>query len=418
MEADELLTSSEAAASLLEPGTRAAVVGDPGIIEALDGRGVSVVGRDENPSTIVVGRSVRLDFADLAAAATAIRDGARFIATNNDATFPTPHGLEPGAGAVVAYLEVSSGRQAEVAGKPHQAAADLLRARFGPAGLVVGDRPDTDGRFAQLIKAPFALVLSGVTRPEDLPVTPAPALVAADLAGVVSARLGRSGWRGGGAQSANFCKHRDGTVLGFGMARDDRFKKYQEAGADFLEMARTRAEEFLSELSKLGDSTQKQAQDAFEEMVEGSRRGTEQIVNTIRAEIASQLSVIGIATRREIDDLERRLTTLETSGPTATAGAVGPARKARTAKKAAPTKKAAPAGGSGAKKAAAAKTAPAKTAPAKKAATKKAPAKTAPAQKAAAKKAGGVQKAAPAKRAPVKRAPVKRAPVKKATGGA
>lgn len=190
VEADELLTSSEAAASLLEPGTRAAVVGDPGIIEALDGRGVSVVGRDENPSTIVVGRSVRLDFADLAAAATAIRDGARFIATNNDATFPTPHGLEPGAGAVVAYLEVSSGRQAEVAGKPHQAAADLLRARFGPAGLVVGDRPDTDGRFAQLIKAPFALVLSGVTRPEDLPVTPAPALVAADLAGVVSARLG------------------------------------------------------------------------------------------------------------------------------------------------------------------------------------------------------------------------------------
>ena len=75
------------------------------------------------------------------------------------------------------------------------------------------------------------------------------------------------------------------------MPRDDRFKKYQEAGADFLEMARTRAEEFLSELAKLGDSTQKQAQDAFEEMVEGSRRGTEQIVNTIRAEIASQLSV-------------------------------------------------------------------------------------------------------------------------------
>ena len=81
----------------------------------------------------MVGRSLTLDFGELAAAAAAIRAGARFVATNTDATFPTPHGLEPGAGALVAYLEVGSGRQAEVAGKPNQAAADLLRARFGPS---------------------------------------------------------------------------------------------------------------------------------------------------------------------------------------------------------------------------------------------------------------------------------------------
>jgi ribonucleotide monophosphatase NagD (HAD superfamily) len=91
---------------------------------------------------------------------------------------------------LVAYLEVGSGRKAEPAGKPHQPAGDLLRARFGPAGLVVGDRPDTDGRFAQLIGAAFALVLSGVTGPRDLPVSPSPVLVAADLADVVAARLG------------------------------------------------------------------------------------------------------------------------------------------------------------------------------------------------------------------------------------
>ncbi len=189
VDAAELLTSSQAAASLLTPGTRAAVVGDPGIKEALDTRGVAVVHPADKPDAVVVGRSVNLDFAELAAAATAIRAGARFVATNEDATFPTPHGLEPGAGAVVAYLEVSSGRKAEVAGKPHQAAADLLRARFGPAGLVVGDRPDTDGLFAQVIGAPFALVLSGVTGPGDLPVTPTPALVEPNLAAVVAARL-------------------------------------------------------------------------------------------------------------------------------------------------------------------------------------------------------------------------------------
>jgi 4-nitrophenyl phosphatase len=188
---DELLTSSQAAASLLAPGSRAAVVGDPGIEEALEERGVAAVTVADHPDAVVVGRSVNLDFAGLAAAASAIRAGARFVATNNDATFPTPHGLEPGAGAIVAYLEVSSGQKAEVAGKPNQAAADLLRARYGPAGLVVGDRPDTDGRFAERIGAPFALVLSGVTGTADLPVTPAPALVADDLAAVVAERTGR-----------------------------------------------------------------------------------------------------------------------------------------------------------------------------------------------------------------------------------
>ncbi len=190
VDADELLTSSQAAASLLTAGSRAAVVGDPGIKEALDARGVGIVGSQDHPDAVVVGRSVDLDFAELAAAATAIRAGARFVATNNDATFPTPHGLEPGAGAVVAYLEVGSGRKAEVAGKPNQPAADLLRTRFGAPGLVVGDRPDTDGLFAERIGAPYALVLSGVTGAGDLPVSPEPVVVEPDLAAVVAGRLG------------------------------------------------------------------------------------------------------------------------------------------------------------------------------------------------------------------------------------
>jgi len=189
-DASELVTSAQAAASLLEPGSRAAVVGGPGLTEALEARGVTLVPAADSPAAVVVGRSLRLDFDSLAAAASAIRAGARFVATNTDATFPTPHGLEPGAGALVAYLEVGSGKSAEVAGKPNQAAGDLLRQRFGHPDLVVGDRPDTDGRFAQLLGAPFALVLSGVTGPGDLPVSPEPAVVETNLAAVVSARLG------------------------------------------------------------------------------------------------------------------------------------------------------------------------------------------------------------------------------------
>ena len=58
--------------------------------------------------------------------------------------------------------------------------------------MVVGDRPDTDGLFAVRIGAKFGLVLSGVTRPSDLPVEPSPALVGADLSALVKQALGRS----------------------------------------------------------------------------------------------------------------------------------------------------------------------------------------------------------------------------------
>jgi 4-nitrophenyl phosphatase len=188
-EPGEMATSAQAGASLLEPGTKAACVGGPGVTEALQARGVEIVPADSNPESVVVGRSLRLDFDELAAAAAAIRAGARFIATNTDATFPTPHGLEPGAGALVAYLEVGSGRRSEVAGKPEQPIVDMVRARFGQPDVVVGDSPESDGRFATRIGASFALVLTGVTSRKDLPVNPTPAIVADDLAGVVTEHL-------------------------------------------------------------------------------------------------------------------------------------------------------------------------------------------------------------------------------------
>ncbi len=192
IEPGELATSSQAAATLARPGSRVAYVGGDGVKEALVERGVDLVPVDAAPATVVVGRSLQLDFAELASAAGALRNGARFVATNTDATFPTPHGPEPGAGALIAYLQVGSGRSPEVAGKPEQAMADLVRSRYGVPDVVVGDRAETDGAFAQRVGAPFALVLSGVTKRSDLPVEPAPAVVADDLAGAVQALRDRS----------------------------------------------------------------------------------------------------------------------------------------------------------------------------------------------------------------------------------
>ncbi|HZB72780.1 MAG TPA: HAD hydrolase-like protein, partial [Acidimicrobiales bacterium] len=75
---------------------------------------------------------------------------------------------------------------------PHGAMVALARATAGAdagAVTVVGDRPSTDGGFARALGARFALVLSGVTAADDLPVEPDPDVVAADLAALVSAEL-------------------------------------------------------------------------------------------------------------------------------------------------------------------------------------------------------------------------------------
>ena len=184
-EPDDLVTSAQAAASMLEAGQRAAVLGAAGIVEALGERGVEVVPAAAHPDAVVVGRSLSLDYDELARAATAIRAGARFVATNTDATYPTGDGPLPGAGALVAFVATAAGRAPEVAGKPQPPVAELVRARFGVPRVMIGDRPDTDGQFAVALGTPFALVLTGATTRADLPVRPEPALVADDLAGAV-----------------------------------------------------------------------------------------------------------------------------------------------------------------------------------------------------------------------------------------
>jgi ribonucleotide monophosphatase NagD (HAD superfamily) len=116
------------------------------------------------------------------------------IATNPDPTYPTRTGLLPGNGAIVAAVATAAGVAPVVAGKPEAPAARLARARFGDAGVMVGDRSSTDAAFAVALGWSFALVLSGVTAhdagPGEEPVPdPAPAIMGADLAAIVDALL-------------------------------------------------------------------------------------------------------------------------------------------------------------------------------------------------------------------------------------
>jgi len=194
IEADgDVVTSAMAAAALLVEGSHALCVGGQGITEAITRRGAIALANDstapsEGIDAVVVGLDRGFDYDGLARASRAIRAGARFIATNDDATFPTPHGPEPGGGSIVAAVATASGVEPLVAGKPHRPMADLIAAEIGrgrsvdrPSSpstlLMVGDRPSTDGRFAETLGCPFALVRTGVTEPG----APAPSGAPIDL---------------------------------------------------------------------------------------------------------------------------------------------------------------------------------------------------------------------------------------------
>lgn len=182
--AGDVVTSAMAAGTLVEPGERVLVAGGPGVVEAVNQRGGEPV-REGDADAVIVGYHRDFDYERLRLAMTAVLHGARLIATNDDATYPTPEGPIPGGGSLAAAVAYASGATAAVAGKPHRPMADLVRAIAGEVGTVVGDRPETDGAFAAALGYRFALVLTGVTSEGDLPVHPEPAVVASSLADLV-----------------------------------------------------------------------------------------------------------------------------------------------------------------------------------------------------------------------------------------
>jgi 4-nitrophenyl phosphatase len=192
----DVLSSPAAAASLLQPGDRVLVAGGPGIVEAVAAVGAVPLTYAEADApgagpvdVVIVGFHRDFDWDRMRIASAAVRAGARFLATNDDATYPTPDGPVPGGGAILAAVATASGAAPIVAGKPHRPLAEVVRRRCGPVGVMIGDRPDTDGAFATALGWRFALVLTGVTAsPHD--VEPAPDLVAADLAALVDQLLG------------------------------------------------------------------------------------------------------------------------------------------------------------------------------------------------------------------------------------
>ena len=199
---EDVLSSAMAAASLLQPGERALVLGGPGVIEELTARGVVTVvaGAAADAAdagapvaevdAVVVGMDPSFNYSSLAAAAAALHAGARLIGTNDDATFPAPGAVLPGAGSLLAAVARAGQADPIVAGKPYPPTVGLVHERIGEVAAVVGDRPSTDGLLARRLGTRFGLVLTGVTPPGHGAVDPEPDVEAADLLALVRAELG------------------------------------------------------------------------------------------------------------------------------------------------------------------------------------------------------------------------------------
>ncbi|MGY1743800.1 MULTISPECIES: HAD-IIA family hydrolase [unclassified Blastococcus] len=194
--AEDVITSSQAAATVVAerwgPGARVLPVGGPGVAVALRAAGLTVVTRaEDDPVAVVQGYGREVGWAQLAEAVVAVRAGARHVATNADATIPSPRGPLPGNGAMVGVVAGVTGQQPLVTGKPDPAMhAECVRRTGARTPLVVGDRLDTDIEGARRAGAASLLVLTGVTGPAGLLAAAPdrrPDLLAPDCAGMLVA---------------------------------------------------------------------------------------------------------------------------------------------------------------------------------------------------------------------------------------
>jgi HAD superfamily hydrolase (TIGR01450 family) len=187
----DVVTSAMAAARFMKGRySTTYVVGADGLRSEMTNAGIAVVDGPDAQS-VVVGIHFDLTYRHIANASEAIRNGAAFIATNTDATYPTSGGrLAPGAGAVVAAIATASGTEPIVCGKPHPAMGNMIQELAeGEVTWMVGDRLESDIELAKNHGWRSILPLTGVTTSlDDVPPDRMPDHVVdsiADVPGIV-----------------------------------------------------------------------------------------------------------------------------------------------------------------------------------------------------------------------------------------
>jgi phosphoglycolate/pyridoxal phosphate phosphatase family enzyme len=168
------------------------ILGEDGVRDEMKLAGHRLAARPEDATWVVAGIDRGVTYVKLAQALRALVGGAKILATNEDATFPTADGLVPGAGAIVGALRGMGFAPQHVVGKPSPEAFEVALDVLGlPARrvLMIGDRLDTDIVGAQAAGLDSALVFSGVDSLHDIDRSGVhPTWVAASLADLCAGR--------------------------------------------------------------------------------------------------------------------------------------------------------------------------------------------------------------------------------------
>lgn len=168
-----IVTSGTATVSALQTrypvGSDMFVVGGDGLKQMIVRAGFQLA--ESAVAAVVCGIDFDLTYGKLRTATLLIRDGADFIGTNPDSSFPSPDGLVPGAGSILALLESTTGRAPTIIGKPRRGMFDAALGVLGTSPqdtLMIGDRINTDIAGAKALGMQTALVLTGVESRDSL----------------------------------------------------------------------------------------------------------------------------------------------------------------------------------------------------------------------------------------------------------
>jgi len=169
---DHFITSGMATAHFIAsqcPGGRVFAIGDSGLYQALYEAGLSI--DESRPDYVVVGETRSYSYEKIETAILLVLAGAKLIGTNPDLTGPTERGIGPACRALIAPIEMATGRQAYFIGKPNplimRHARDILGCHRNET-VIIGDRMDTDIIAGIESGIDTVLVLSGITKETDL----------------------------------------------------------------------------------------------------------------------------------------------------------------------------------------------------------------------------------------------------------
>lgn len=176
---ERIFSSSRVTASYLVDrfgkGTALHVVGSQGLIDTLQEAGFYITSGENEPdrkiAAVVAGMDLEINYQKIKVAMRLILNGAAFIATNTDRTYPTNEGISPATGMIIAALQASSGVAPYVVGKPYPSlytAALMVVGATPDQALMVGDRLDTDILGANKLGIQTAAVLTGITSQEEI----------------------------------------------------------------------------------------------------------------------------------------------------------------------------------------------------------------------------------------------------------